>query len=274
MKTWRLLDNGALPASLNMAVDEALLQLHARGESPPTLRFYQWRPPAVSLGYFQRRHSIDTEACRRIGLDMVRRSTGGRAVLHKDDLTYSVVAGAAEGIPVSLPASYRLLCEGLLAGFRLLGLEAELGSEHTRTPQADICFMGASIGDIVYRGRKFLGSAQTWMGTSLLQHGSIVLEPQGSTWTAILLPGHASRKPLIERLNSRTVSLSEILCGMVKLSDLKSAIKAGMAEALKIDFEEGELSPEEWALAHEIASRRPKLEDTHEHTEIFRAHVV
>ena len=131
MRTWRLLDTGALPASLNMAIDEALLQLHARGESPPTLRFYQWHPPAVSLGYFQKRHSIDPEACRGIGLDIVRRSTGGRAVLHKDDLTYSVIAGATEGIPVSLPASYRLLCEGLLAGFRLLGLEAELVAEDT-----------------------------------------------------------------------------------------------------------------------------------------------
>ncbi|MCX5883914.1 MAG: hypothetical protein NTU74_19585 [Deltaproteobacteria bacterium] len=121
MKPWRLLDTGILPGALNMGIDQALLEMHAAGESPPTLRFYQWQPPAVSLGYFQKQHGLNLSACRDLGLDVVRRPTGGRAVLHVNDLTYSVIAGAGENIPLSLPAAYGLLCEALLAGFQLLG---------------------------------------------------------------------------------------------------------------------------------------------------------
>ncbi|MFA4916542.1 MAG: biotin/lipoate A/B protein ligase family protein [Syntrophales bacterium] len=253
MSIWRLLDTGTLPASLNMAIDEALLRLHVPGESQPTLRFYQWSPPAVSLGYFQKRHSIDLAACRELGLDVVRRATGGRAVLHENDLTYSVVADTGQGIPSSLDAAYRLLCEGLLAGFRLLGFEAELGRERTRSSQADICFMRAAVGDIVYRGQKFVGSAQTWHGTSLLQHGSIILEPQENTWTVIIKTDADSRESLREKLKSRIISLREILGRRIEVDELKRAIRTGMAEALQVELQAGELSPQEWALAVEIA---------------------
>ena len=249
MNSWRLLDTGALPGSLNMAVDEALLRLHARGESPPTLRFTQWQPPAVSLGYFQKRHSLDLEACRHLGIDVVRRPTGGRAVLHQHELTYSVIAGAREGIPVSLDAAYRLICEGLLAAFRVLGFDAELGHEDTRFPQADVCFMRSAVGDIVYQGKKFVGSAQTWQSSSLLQHGSIVLGTQNRTWMAILTPGTTSREELHARLNSKTISLSEILGREIQPEELKAAIRAGMSQALRVEFQAGEMNREERALA-------------------------
>lgn len=248
MSTWRLLDTGALPASLNMAIDEALLQLHARGESPPTLRFYQWSPAAVSLGYFQRKHSIDLAACRRRGLDVVRRPTGGRAVLHLNDLTYSIIAGARDGVPFSLAAAYRLLCEGLLSGFRLLGFEAELGCESTRSSQGDICFLRSAIGDIVFQGKKFLGNAQTWSGSSMLQHGSITLQPQRETWAMILTPDGISQEALCERLSGRTTSLEEIVGRSVDLNEVKTALREGMAQAMRRDFQAGELSAEEWAL--------------------------
>lgn len=274
MIVWRLLDTGALPAPLNMAIDEALLQLHVQGESQPTLRFYQWSPPAVSLGYFQKRHSIDLAACRKLGLDVVRRATGGRAVLHENDLTYSVVAGSRQGIPSSLDAAYRLLCKGLLAGFRQLGFDAELGRERARSPQADICFVRAAIGDIVYQGRKFVGSAQTWQGASLLQHGSIVLEPQEKTWMAIIKTGTDSSESLRERLKSRTISLREILGRRIEPGELKRAIRAGMAEMLRVEFQAGELSAREWALAEEIASDKTLSEETHAYSEKLPAILV
>jgi len=254
MTRWRLLDTGALPASINMAIDEALLQLHVPGESQPTLRFYQWSPSAVSLGYFQKRHNIDIPACRELGLDVVRRATGGRAVLHENDLTYSVVADSRQGIPSSLDAAYRLLCKGLLAGFRMLGFEAYLGGEETGSPQEDICFVHASVADIVYQGKKFVGSAQTWKGTSLLQHGSIVLEPQEETWSAIMKT--ESRDSLRDHLKSRIISLREILGREIDSGELKRAIGMGMAKALQAEFEVGELSPQEWALAREIAANK------------------
>lgn len=261
MNLWRLLDTGVLPASLNMAIDEALLQLHIPGESQPTLRFYQWSPPAVSLGYFQKRHSIDLTACRELGLDIVRRATGGRAVLHQNDLTYSIVADSRQGIPPSVSAAYRLLCKGLLAGFHLLGFEAELGGEKTRSARADVCFMHTAVGDIVYKGRKFVGSAQTWQCASLLQHGSIVLEPQERTWAAIIRTD--SRESFREKLKSSIISLHEILSRMIEPGELKWAIRTGMAEVLQAEFQPGKLSPQEWALAEEIASGKTSKEGTH-----------
>jgi lipoyl(octanoyl) transferase len=269
MTVWRLLDTGALPASLNMAIDEALLRLHVPGQSQPTLRFYQWSPPAVSLGYFQKRHAIDFKVCRELGLDVVRRVTGGRAVLHQNDLTYSIVADSGEGIPSSLAAAYRLICNGLLAGFRLLGFEAELGRDQARSPHGDICFVRAAIGDIVYQGRKFVGSAQTWHGASLLQHGSIILEPQTNIWSLIIK--RDSPESISEKLTSRMISLREILGRRIASTELKLAIKAGMAETLQVEFQAGELTPREWALAEEIAAGKMIVEGSHDYGEKLSA---
>ena len=261
MSTWRLLDTGALPGSLNMAIDEALLQLHVPGESQPTLRFYQWEPPAVSLGYFQKLHSIDLSACRELGIDVVRRMTGGRAVLHEKDLTYSIVADSSQGIPSSLDSAYRLLSKGLLAGFGLLGVEAQLGHERVRAPKSDICFVNALVADIVHQGRKFVGSAQTWRGASLLQHGSIVMEPQQNTWAAIIRTDSDTLESLRETLTSRSVSLQEILGRRIDPRELKQAIAAGMAKALQVDIRPGELLRREWELAQKIASARTTFQE-------------
>ncbi|OPY16104.1 MAG: Octanoyltransferase LipM [Syntrophus sp. PtaB.Bin075] len=252
MKTWRRLDTGAMPAALNMAIDEAMLRLHVPGESRPTLRFYSWTPPAVSLGYFQKHHAIDLAACQKLGIDVVRRVTGGRAVLHQNDLTYSVVSDSRQGIPSSLEASYRLICNGLLEGFRLMGFTAEHGKEQVGITGEDICFMRAAVADIVYEGRKFVGSAQKWQGSSLLQHGSIVLEPQVQTWVAIIKTD--SLESLHDSLESRITCLREILGRKIDPGELKQAIARGMAEALQTEFEGGELSSREWELAEEIAA--------------------
>ena len=99
MTSWRLLDSGAMSPSLNMAIDRAILALHANGQAPPTLRFYQWQPAAVSLGYFQKRHNLDLDICRQYGIEVVRRPTGGKAVLHLGDLTYAIIAGGCESPP-------------------------------------------------------------------------------------------------------------------------------------------------------------------------------
>ncbi len=112
--------------------------------------------------------------------------------------------------------------------------------------------MRAAVGDIVYEGRKFVGNAQTWHGASLLQHGSILLEPQEKTWTAIIKTD--SHDSLREKLKSRITSLREILGRSIDPGELKRAIEIGMAEALKVELQAGELSPQEWALAGEIAS--------------------
>ena len=251
MKTWRLLPLEAREASVNMAVDEALLRLYAQGKSPPTVRFYQWTPPAVSLGRFQSLGGLDLEACRRLGLSVVRRSTGGRAVLHQGDLTYSVVAGIADGVPATLAASYRLLSLGLVEGLRRLGVEAEPGREAAGAAGTLVCFLSAVGGDLTHQGRKFVGSAQSWRGESLLQHGSVLLAPQEEVWAELL--GAQASESVRARLTSRTTSLGEILGRPLEPGEVAQALAQGLERVLGIRLEPGALTLEEWAFARELA---------------------
>ncbi|MBN2405704.1 MAG: hypothetical protein JXE06_09010, partial [Coriobacteriia bacterium] len=109
-----------------MAIDRAVLHAHETGEAPPTLRLYRWRVPTVTLGKFQKASDADLELCERLGIDVVRRPTGGRGVLHDDEVTYSVVAGVREGLPRGVAASYRVLCGALVEAYHDLGVDADL----------------------------------------------------------------------------------------------------------------------------------------------------
>lgn len=261
MTTWRFLDTGVLSPACNMAIDRALLALHANDKSPPTLRLYQWRPPAVSLGYFQKRHDLDLEACQRLGYEVVRRPTGGRAVLHLEDLTYAVIAGTGEGMPSAVTAAYQLIAEGLLHALRLLGIEAKMGRERDDPHRTDICFLRCARGSIVHRGKKLVGSAQTWHGSSLLQHGSIIVRPQVEAWLALVQAEGESPEALRTRLTARLTSMQEILGSPPKLSELKEAVRQGMAQALGVELQPGELSVGEWTLARDLASQEEEIKN-------------
>jgi lipoyl(octanoyl) transferase len=255
MRTWRFVDTGASSASLNMAFDQAILTMHACGKSPPTLRLYQWSPPAISLGYFQRRHGIDLGACQRLGIDVVRRPTGGRAVLHFDDVTYAIVAGTVDGIPSSVAAAYHLIYEGLLAAFRTLGFEAELGRNGKKLIPSDMCFLTSTAGDILHEGKKLVGSAQTWHGSSMLQHGSIILEPHVEVWANLQGNRHVASPDYEEMIKRRVTSVKEIL-GFVPGSDeIGTAIQQGMSQVLGVEFKKDGLTPEEWAITHKISDQ-------------------
>ena len=121
---WRYIESGAKPGAENMAVDEAVFEAHAAGESSPALRVSGWRPRAVSLGRFQRAESsVDLEACRRLGVDVVRRPTGGRAILHTEqEVTFSVVLSGKRLGTTGVMDSYQALAGGIVAGLRRLGL--------------------------------------------------------------------------------------------------------------------------------------------------------
>ena len=250
MTTWRLLDSGAMSPSLNMAVDQAILGLHANGKSPPTLRFYQWTPPAVSLGYCQKQHNLDMAACRRLGIEVVRRPSGGRAVLHLGDLTYAVIAGTADGMPSAVTAAYRLIMRRPVARLPSAGDRCQSwAAAIIKPPQMDICFLRGTLGSIVYQERKFVGSAQTWHASSMLQHGSIILAPQIETLVS-LWPGIAdSPEARQAKLESRITSLQEIMGRLPEVEEVKTAIREGLARTLGIRFDQGELTPGEWTLA-------------------------
>ena len=179
--SWRLLVTEPCDGATNMAIDEALWRGRQAGSSPPTLRFFAWAPPTVSLGYGQRldRH-VDVEACRRLGVGVVRRPTGGSAIYHDGparELTYSVLATADDlGVSADLLDTYRWIGRALVRGLNALGAGAEMvptGRGLARDPA--FCFARTGAYEIEVGGKKLVGSAQRRQGTSFLQHGAVLL---------------------------------------------------------------------------------------------------
>jgi lipoyl(octanoyl) transferase len=180
-RRWRLLVTEPTDGATNMAIDEALWRSRQAGAAPPTLRFFAWAPPTVSLGYGQPldRH-VDVEACRALGVGLVRRPTGGSAIYHdgpERELTYSVAATAADlGIGPDLLETYRWIGAALLRGLQSLGAPAELVPERPPAgPVPAFCFARTGVFEIEVNGRKLVGSAQRRLGDGFLQHGAVLL---------------------------------------------------------------------------------------------------
>jgi lipoate-protein ligase A len=182
VECWRLINSGFQTGAMNMALDEALLHSVANGDSLPVLRFYRWKPATVTLGYAQSTdRDLDLDFCRRVGVDVVRRATGGRAVLHDNEVTYAVIAPLNKGLFAgSVLDCYRVIAEVLLMALNHLGLAAELvpgksRSVHQNTMKA-VCFSSPSQYELVIDGCKVAGSAQRRFGNAFLQHGSIPID--------------------------------------------------------------------------------------------------
>jgi lipoyl(octanoyl) transferase len=212
---WRLLVDPPASGAWNMAVDEALLEGVAAGRSPSTLRFYTWSPACLSLGYFQSFDIVDVAGCRAGGVEIVRRPTGGRAILHDRELTYSVTLPASVlGHEAGIVPSYHRLSLALQAGLRDLGVPATLAPAAV-TPaggdQGPVCFDRPSSHEILLEGRKLVGSAQVRRGGALLQHGSIVIEPRIDALLQCLRLDEADRGPAArQRLANAVAGLAEI----------------------------------------------------------------
>ncbi len=221
---WRLLDHGPGSPRWNMAVDEVLRRSHAEAGGPPTLRFYQWSQPTLSLGAGQKLpKQLSWERLHSLGLAVVRRPTGGRAVLHGGDLTYCVVAGEKDGFQPSVTTVYQRLCRGLQAGLARLGVLTSPGTPLSPHRPGFNCFAGAATGDLTWQGKKVVGSAQVWQGGSFLQHGAILLTSQAETWRQIL--GDSDQEA-----TSPVISLTEILGASPSLGMLKTALQQGFQE--------------------------------------------
>jgi len=180
-RAWRLLVTEPTDGATNMAIDEALWRGRQGGGSPPTLRFFAWAPPTVSLGYGQPLgRDVDEAACRALGVGLVRRPTGGSAIYHdgpERELTYSVAAIAADlGIGSDLLENYQWIGRALLRGLRALGAPAALVPERPPAgPTPAFCFARTGVFEIEVGGRKLVGSAQRRQGDSFLQHGAVLL---------------------------------------------------------------------------------------------------
>lgn len=231
-----------------MAIDAALLEAAAREETPPTLRFYGWSPPAVSLGRFQPVHGLDLDYARRRGWDVVRRPTGGRGVLHQHELTYSVTLPPSALRGMGVRSSYRVLTSVLNLGLRsLLGGAAEPFSPPEgcalRVRGLANCFSVASECDTVASGGKLAGSAQVRRDGALLQHGAILLDAEPEAWTGVF--GAPGELLTLRRLLGRPVAADEVADAIV------AAFERGGARV-----KEGALTGEE---LHAAGSLRPQF---------------
>jgi lipoate-protein ligase A len=228
--TWRLLLDPPAAGAWNMAVDEVLLDGAAAGGAPPTLRFYQWAPPCLSLGYFQPFDVVDVAACLRLGVDVVRRPTGGRAILHDRELTYSVALPLRLlGDDGAVLPSYHRLSLALERGLKRLGAPVVLTPESAAQPGPDhgpVCFDRPSAHEILLDGRKLVGSAQVRRATAILQHGSILIEPRIDRLLACLW--------LPDRPDAR---IEDGVAGLAEVGDFDPARIAGaLADAFAEEF--------------------------------------
>ncbi len=249
--TWRLVCSGHSDGYTNMAVDEAIMWAVGEGMAPPTLRLYGWQPAAVSLGYFQQLDgSIDVEEIRRRGWGLVRRPTGGRAILHDDEVTYSVcVPQRLLRHGDSVVKSYRELSQGIEAGLQLLGAQARL-AKHNRNEKAPsrdlpaICFAQTAQVDMTVAGRKIVGSAQVRRDGVILQHGSVPLTLDLDDHLAVMPPKDDSQGQSAG-LGKAMVAVSDAVGRSVSFEEAGEALITGFGKALGISLEPAALSARE-----------------------------
>ncbi len=258
--TWRLIVDGAADGSTNMAIDEAIAQAVAQGMAPPTLRFYMWEPPCVSLGRHQKLADIDLDACAARGYEVVRRPTGGRAILHTDELTYSVAAPDDDPRVVGgVMDAYHRLSLGLVAGLRLLGIPADEapGTNRAGPNVSAACFEVPSAYEICVNGHKLMGSAQYRAGRMVLQHGTLPLRGDLTRVVDCLaLPDEPTRARLREALRERALTVELALGRTVSFAEVVQAMAEGFARALNLRLEPGTVSPVEREMAVELRAHK------------------
>jgi lipoyl(octanoyl) transferase len=265
MENWRFIPYRTASAALNMAIDEAIMEAHREGKVPPTLRFYGWEPAALSIGYFQKaEREVDFKRLEEHGIGFVRRMTGGRAILHDQELTYSViVAGNHPLIPRTVRESYRVINQGLLAGFRHLQINASLMSPRKREKGASspVCFDVPADYELVVEGRKIAGSAQVRQRGVMLQQGSIPLEIDVDLLFSILrFPSERVKERLQQTFADKAVTIYHFRRGPVALQEVIAAFFAGFQQGMGLKLTIAELTDDERSLAQEIAQKRYRSE--------------
>lgn len=264
---WRFINTGVSTGAMNMAIDEAVMVHCANGDSPPTLRFYRWEPATLTLGYFQKAdRDVDFEGCARLGIDVVRRLTGGRAVLHDQELTYSVIL-AREGspLPESVSKSYRILSQGLLVGFDLLDIPVTFSKPPARGAKlgsSAACFDALSSYELEAQGKKIVGSAQARRFGAILQHGSILNDLSVDRLFATMKDSDFQRLARArESFLQKATSIRHVTGSTRPWEQLVDAFREGFRQGLCVDFEETDLSPSEWAMARQLEQEKYSTDD-------------
>lgn len=254
---YRFLNTGIQYAATNMAIDEAVLLHHLRGDAPPTLRVFRWSAPSISLGRFQSvEREILADVCRQRGVELVRRPTGGRAVYHRDEFTYSIVTGKRYGVPPGIVPAYAFLAQGLLAALDRLGVHAELSDERVSKNPSAACFASSTQADLTSGGFKLIGSAQVWKEYALLQQGSLPLDDRAAEFFAMLrYADEAARTEALALYREKTTPLHSF-APAATWDDVAVAFREGFSAALHSEFVPGELSPSERELTRQLVEEK------------------
>jgi lipoate-protein ligase A len=258
---WRTLVTDATDGPMNMAVDQAIMEAVAGGHVPPTLRFFAWQPPCLSLGYTQPVADIDREQLAARGWDLVRRMTGGRAILHTDELTYSVAVKADDPIVAGdIVESYRRLSQALVAGLRRLGADPQ-ADRRENDPQATkgpVCFEVPSHYEITIDGKKLIGSAQVRKFGAVLQHGSLPLYGDiGRICDALMFEDESRRETARRRVVQRAATLESVLGRTISWDQAAEAMQASFESTFDLTFSaECSLTLEEQARAEELRAQQ------------------
>lgn len=259
LERWRFIDSGSGSGFTHMAVDLALAQQAAQRPFAATLRVYRWQPAAVSLGFHQSLEEIDLEACRRQGVDVVYRPTGGRAVLHSNELTYSVTLSPASRLfDLEIMAVYERISLAILAALAQLQIPAvfdrsdRTAKDFSRGELSSLCYASAIQHEIGVQGRKLVGSAQRRFTDAVLQHGSILIGPEHCDLAFLLARGDQARRRSVHRyMAAHTVCLNELAASPLRYNDLAAALKLGFQQALNIEWIMAPLCAEELAAAEQ-----------------------
>lgn len=240
-----------------MAVDEAVLESIGSGASLPTLRLYAWAPACLSLGYAQPFTDVDTSRLKERGWEVVRRPTGGRAVLHTDELTYSVIAPPGEPrVLGTVLESYHRLAQALVGALDILGAQVTLNggaSAPSHTTPNPVCFEVPSTYEITVGGRKLVGSAQARRKEGVLQHGSLPLTGDLTRILQILVfPDEAARRRAAERLLKRATTLEMALGRRISWDEAARAVITAFGSVHELSLIPGNLTPDEESRTREL----------------------
>lgn len=260
--TWRVVYSLPAPGAWNMALDEALFETSLRGESPPTLRLYAWQPACLSLGYAQPYADVDPAALIAHGWDVVRRPTGGRAILHTDELTYSVCGPQDEPrLAGSVLESYQTLAQALLNALLRLHIPAQAHARPAPAagsdPKGPVCFEVPSNYEITVDGKKLIGSAQSRRKGGVLQHGSLPLVGDLTRITrALCFSDDPARQNAARRLLERATTAEDVLGQALPWDVAARAFESAFAETLNLTLIRQEPTPAEHARAQELVAEK------------------
>jgi lipoate-protein ligase A len=238
LTTWRLIRLETHNAATNMAVDEAILRARIAGKVPNTIRFYRWKPSAVSVGRFQNiQNEVNLDNCKKHDIDVVRRITGGGAVYHdsQDEITYSVIVKRDDLDTADVTAAYNKICGGLTKALDLLGVKADFNPGDQK-----------NCPNIAVNGRKISGSAQSYKGGTVLQHGTLLISVDlEKMFTFLRVPWAKTCIEIVNVAEKRITSVKDELDSEVTVERAFAALVKGFEQAFGIELLEETLTEEE-----------------------------